>query len=103
MDLGRDVDEVVARLDAHTLPVTIHRPAKKKALYDRVCTCMAQLLEMADASSEGRVMVLGGTQDGLSSGNDVSTFTSVPLAARRRSAHGDRKLRICMLYARAAV
>jgi enoyl-CoA hydratase/carnithine racemase len=64
---------------------------------------MAQLLEMADASSEGRVMVLGGTQDGFSSGNDVSTFTSVPLAARLRSAHGDRKSRICMLYARAAV
>jgi len=77
MLMGPDIPEINAQLDAGVLRITLHRPAKKNALTSPMYWRMAELIRAAGASSAVRAIRIGGAPDCFSSGNDVTTFTSL--------------------------
>lgn len=74
MNLGTDIEEIAATLNDHVLTIAMQRPAKKNALVAAMYLRMAELIVNAQASPSVRVIVITGTRDCFSSGNDVSSF-----------------------------
>jgi enoyl-CoA hydratase/carnithine racemase len=71
-------DHVTACLDGGVLHVQIDRPGKKNALDRAMYTALAEALRFADAEASCRAVLLFGTPDAFTAGNDLSDFAEDP-------------------------
>ncbi len=76
MQLGKDIEEITVSLEDFILTLTLNRPAKKNALHGPMYLRLAELISAAGDSREVRVILIRGSRDCFSSGNDVATFDS---------------------------
>lgn len=60
--------------------IQLHRPDKKNAITQAMYQAMADAIRDAEADSETRVMLIHGTDDCFSSGNDMMDFLNNPPA-----------------------
>jgi enoyl-CoA hydratase/carnithine racemase len=67
-------DHIVSSFKEGVLQIRINRPEKKNALTEDMYTGMAAALAGADENPDVRVVVLTGTGDSFTSGNDVADF-----------------------------
>jgi len=66
--------EIRSDIRDRVLEITIHRPERKNALTMAMYTAMAELLDAAAKDPEVRVVILTGTEDAFTSGNDLADF-----------------------------
>lgn len=69
---------VVVEKQERILRVTMNRPEKKNALSQAMYLTMTAALGQADADDEVRVVVITGTGNSFTSGNDVLDFMNAP-------------------------
>ncbi|NND69363.1 MAG: enoyl-CoA hydratase, partial [Halioglobus sp.] len=74
MELGQEIEEITVALADYILTVSMNRPAKKNALIPAMYLRMAQLIKAAGESRDVRVILVKGTRECFSSGNDVASF-----------------------------
>ena len=67
-------DELITRLEAAVLTVTINRPGSKNAFDTRMQRRMGELFHDAARNPAVRVLVLSGAGDAFSAGADVKTL-----------------------------
>lgn len=72
------IPQVVSRLDDRILTLSLNRPERKNALSLAMYSALAELISAADADSKIRVIVLTGTDDFFTSGNDLMDFMTQP-------------------------
>jgi len=70
--------QVLAHFDAPVLTLTFNRPARKNALSLEMYTALAELIEAANANPQVRVILLTGSGNCFTSGNDLQDFMSQP-------------------------
>jgi enoyl-CoA hydratase/carnithine racemase len=61
------------------LRIEIHRPEKKNALTLAMYSALAQAIQHAEADAATRVILLHGSQDCFTSGNDLKDFLEFPI------------------------
>ncbi len=71
-------DHVLTELEGGVLRVTIHRPEKKNALTVAMYAALAEALRQAEADPAVRVVLLCGTGDAFTAGNDLGDFVANP-------------------------
>lgn len=69
-------EELVTSLSDNILNITLNRPNKKNALNYSMYKSLAQLLKKAEESPEIHVVVLTGSGDYFTAGNDLASFKS---------------------------
>ncbi len=62
----------------HVLVVRIDRPEKKNALTDEMYTALSEAIESAQTNDAVRVVVITGTENCFSAGNDMKDFVERP-------------------------
>lgn len=67
--------------------IQINRPDKKNALTDEMYYGLADALRAANADPAVRVIVLTGTGDSYTAGNDIGSFVAQSNASKEESAH----------------
>lgn len=72
------IPQVVARLDNRILTLSLSRPDRKNALSLAMYAALADLITSADIDAEVRVLVLTGTDEFFTSGNDLLDFMNEP-------------------------
>lgn len=72
------IPEVIARLESRVLTLSMNRPERKNALSLAMYAALAELIASADADLEVRVLVLTGTDEFFTSGNDLLDFMNEP-------------------------
>lgn len=72
--------EIDIKLASHVLTITMSRPEKKNALTLAMYQTMAEAINNANADPQVRVVVITGTGDAFSSGNDLNDFLGAPPA-----------------------
>ena len=72
------ISEIVTRLEARVLTLSLNRPERKNALTLAMYSALADLLNTADQDAEVRVIVLTGTDEFFTSGNDLMDFMNEP-------------------------
>jgi enoyl-CoA hydratase/carnithine racemase len=70
--------DVLTRLEAHVLTVTLQRPQKKNAFTHAMYEAAADALRRAAADGEVRVVVIEGSGGSFSAGNDLRDFLERP-------------------------
>lgn len=68
------IEEIVTRASDGICTIQMNRPEKKNAITQNMYRKMAEALQMADEDDAIRVVVLCGTQDLFTSGNDIRDF-----------------------------
>jgi enoyl-CoA hydratase/carnithine racemase len=71
-------EQVLTELDNGVLKITINRPEKKNALNAAMYAAMTAAIAGADGDDAVRVILLTGTGDAFSSGNDIADFVAAP-------------------------
>lgn len=69
---------ILTDLQDRVLTLRINRPDKKNALSQAMYTAMADVVEQAEQNPEVRVLLITGTDDCFSSGNDLQDFLNLP-------------------------
>lgn len=72
------IPQILAQLDARVLTLSFNRPERKNALTLAMYGALADLIKTADADNEVRVLVLTGTDEFFTSGNDLMDFMNEP-------------------------
>jgi enoyl-CoA hydratase/carnithine racemase len=85
-------DEVVLTSTDGVLEIRLNRPEKKNALTRAMYETVSAALEQADTDSSIRVVLLTGTGDTFTSGNDIQDFQSRGASTAPRS--GSRFLQV---------
>ncbi|HRE55111.1 MAG TPA: enoyl-CoA hydratase [Candidatus Competibacter sp.] len=75
-----DTQEIVTEARDGVAVARIRRPEKKNALTVAMYTALAAVLKHAEADPEIRVLVLTGSGDSFTSGNDIVDFLTAPPA-----------------------
>jgi len=70
--------QILAQLDNRILTLSFNRPERKNALTLAMYATLADLITAADADNEVRVLVLTGTDEFFTSGNDLMDFMNEP-------------------------
>lgn len=70
--------QVLVQLDERVLTLSLNRPERKNALSLSMYAALADLIAAADADNDVRVLVLAGTDDFFTSGNDLLDFMNEP-------------------------
>lgn len=70
--------QVVATLDHRVLTLTLNRPERKNALTLAMYSALAELIAEANKLSEIRVIVLTGSDESFTAGNDLADFMNEP-------------------------
>lgn len=70
--------QVLSQLKDRILTLTLNRPERKNALSLAMYSALADLISSADADSQIRVIVLTGTDEFFTSGNDLMDFMNEP-------------------------
>lgn len=71
-------EHVLTDLQDRVLTLRLNRPDKKNALTQAMYTAMADAVEKADQDANVRVILITGTDDCFSSGNDLQDFLNLP-------------------------
>jgi len=66
------MDNVLTEIGDRTLTIRLDRPDKRNALTRTMYSCLADALERAEADASIRVVVLAGSADCFTAGNDLS-------------------------------
>lgn len=72
------IPQILAQLNARVLTLSFNRPERKNALTLAMYGALADLIKTADADNEVRVLVLTGTDEFFTSGNDLMDFMNEP-------------------------
>lgn len=72
------IPHILVQLDSRVLTLSFNRPERKNALTLAMYGALADLIKAADADSEVRVLVLTGTDEFFTSGNDLMDFMNEP-------------------------
>ncbi len=70
--------QVVTQLDQRILTLSLNRPERKNALTLAMYSALAELINHADSDAQVRVVVLTGTDDFFTAGNDLMDFMNEP-------------------------
>ncbi len=70
--------QVLARLDERVYTLSFNRPERKNALTLAMYSALAELIGRADADAQVRVIVLTGTDEFFTAGNDLMDFMNEP-------------------------
>lgn len=71
-------EHILTELQDRVFTLRLNRPDKKNALTQAMYTAMADAVEKADQDEDVRVILITGTDDCFSSGNDLQDFLSLP-------------------------
>ncbi|MGH8446764.1 MAG: enoyl-CoA hydratase [Solimonas sp.] len=71
-------DHIVTELQDRVLTIRLNRPDKKNAISGAMYKAMAEAFTAAATNDEVRVILLTGTPDSFSSGNDLADFLNTP-------------------------
>jgi enoyl-CoA hydratase/carnithine racemase len=69
-------DHIVVETQSRVLTIRVNRPEKKNALTQAMYSAMTAALRQADAESAVRVILLTGTGDCFTAGNDLADFAN---------------------------
>lgn len=69
---------IIEQLDKNILTLSMCNPAKKNALNYAMYSDLSQTLEQAASNAEVHVVILTGTDQAFTSGNDVHAFKARP-------------------------
>lgn len=69
---------VIAQLEQRVLTLSLNRPERKNALTLAMYAALAELIASAEAEAEVRVIVLTGSDDFFTAGNDLLDFMNEP-------------------------
>lgn len=72
------IPQILTQLDSRVLTLSLNRPERKNALTLAMYGALADLIKAADADNEVRVLVLTGTDEFFTSGNDLMDFMNEP-------------------------
>lgn len=72
------IPQVVSQLQDRVLTLSLNRPERKNALSLAMYSALAELIASADADPHIRVIVLTGTDEFFTSGNDLMDFMNEP-------------------------
>lgn len=72
------IPHILAQLDNRVLTLSLNRPERKNALTLAMYGALADLIKTADADPEVRVLVLTGSDEFFTSGNDLMDFMNEP-------------------------
>lgn len=72
------IPQIVAHTEERILTLSLNRPERKNALTLAMYSTLADLLKQADQNPNIRVIVLAGTEDFFTSGNDLVDFMNEP-------------------------
>jgi enoyl-CoA hydratase/carnithine racemase len=72
------IPQIIAQLDSRILTLSFNRPERKNALTLAMYGALADLIKTADEDNEVRVLVLTGTEEFFTSGNDLMDFMNEP-------------------------
>ncbi len=72
------IPQVLTQLDNRVLTLSFNRTERKNALTLAMYSALAELIKAADADNEVRVLVLTGTDEFFTSGNDLMDFMNEP-------------------------
>ncbi|MFQ3236818.1 MAG: enoyl-CoA hydratase/carnithine racemase [Paraglaciecola sp.] len=70
----KNADNILIHKDNGVLHIGIHRPEKKNALTSLMYTAMAKALKDSVSDESIKVVLIHGTQDAFSAGNDLNDF-----------------------------
>lgn len=70
--------QVIAQLDQRILTLSLNRPERKNALTLAMYAALAELIASAEAEAEVRVIVLTGSDECFTAGNDLLDFMNEP-------------------------
>lgn len=76
--INSPIPQILSHYDNRVLTLTLNRPERKNALTLAMYAALADLIRAADASDEVRVLVLTGTDEFFTSGNDLMDFMNEP-------------------------
>lgn len=72
------IPQVVSQLQDRILTLSLNRPERKNALSLAMYSALAELISAADSDAQIRVIVLTGTDEFFTSGNDLMDFMNEP-------------------------
>lgn len=72
------IPQILTQLDNRVLTLSFNRPERKNALTLAMYSALADLIKAADADNDVRVLVLTGTDEFFTSGNDLMDFMNEP-------------------------
>lgn len=72
------IPQVISQLQDRTLTLSLNRPERKNALSLAMYSALADLILAADVDAQIRVIVLTGTDEFFTSGNDLMDFMNEP-------------------------
>src|SRR5690606_11989645 len=72
------IPQIVTHFEARVLTLSLNRPERKNALTLAMYGALADLIKNADMAGEVRVIVLTGTDEFLTSGDDLMDFMNEP-------------------------
>ncbi len=70
--------EIMTRQDGHVLEIRIERPERKNALRQAMYSALTEALNAGEADPNVRVMLITGTEDCFTAGNDMEDFLNNP-------------------------
>ncbi len=70
--------QVIARLEDRVLTLSLNRPERKNALSLEMYVALAELIDAANGEQQVRVVVLTGSDEFFTSGNDLQDFMKQP-------------------------
>lgn len=70
-------EHILVNTNERILELKIHRPDKKNALTQAMYEKMARALEVAEQNHEIRVVLIRGTEDCFTGGNDIADFLAI--------------------------
>ncbi len=76
--ISSPIPQILAQLDSRVLTLSFNRPERKNALTLAMYGALADLIKEADEGNEVRVLVLTGTDEFFTSGNDLMDFMNEP-------------------------
>ncbi|WP_331346078.1 enoyl-CoA hydratase [Cellvibrio sp. UBA7661] len=76
--ISSPIPQIVTHFEARVLTLSLNRPERKNALTLAMYGALADLIKNADMDGEVRVIVLTGTDEFFTSGNDLMDFMNEP-------------------------
>jgi enoyl-CoA hydratase/carnithine racemase len=72
------MEEIITELSGNVLRVQFNRPSKKNAMTVAMYAALAEELDRADENDQVRVVLVHGSGDSFTAGNDLADFTKHP-------------------------
>lgn len=72
------IPQIISQLSERVLKLSLNRPERKNALSLAMYSALADLISAADRDAEVRVILLTGTKEFFTSGNDLADFMNEP-------------------------